>query len=582
MDLVSMDDLARSVLAARAEAAAATSLAEMAAALGAPPPSPNCMEAAYGTVVRWGEVAAKLADVERASQRKRRNRPTRESAEGEVVVLAASLISRHPNVLPLSQVCCGTGQALAVCTPWADGCLLDVLGHQASSRSRALGVALPIGSESCRRWFSDIVHGVDHLVSRIGVVPVDISAENILLFRTALACSAAPHEAMVAVLADFGQVAPTGGSCHTDVGKPSTRPPEVGCGADQLEADSTAAFQLGLLLFAMLTGVPAFSTTSPRDRAFTVFLTGRVQPRGMSQRAAAAAAPACNAEDGVAALADAYRVRQYIPHALVPLLGGLMHPDPSQRTSLGELVRDAWILPVRRWDVLPVALRHSHAEDAEADAHGDEGDDDALGASALGASASVSASASSSSAAATSSPASAAAGSNDSEARTALARRLPVPGFPVAPSCVMAAAFAMLRGASCDAFRDCDSPPCTPTAGRHARVPDSTGGAIGAPGSAASIEIRSAYPVEASRAMTRGQSRSSIVSTPAAAEAAAERASCSPVSFDEDASDAGGGCSMGRAGLSHPVAVSQRAAAGMAVVRMPSPRAKKRERATPK
>lgn len=570
MDRISMEALAAAVLAARPEASKASSLAETAAALGAPPPSPHSMDASFGSVVRWGEVAAKLANVASAAKRQRRNRPTRECAEDEVVVLAASLLSRHPNVLPLSQVCCATSQALAVCTPWADGCLLDVLRHQANARSRALGVALPIGSESCQRWFSDIVHGVYHLVSRLGVVPVDISAENVLLFKCLASSARAPHEALIAVLADFGQVALVGGLCHPDVGKPSTRPPEAACGADSLDADATAAFQLGLLLFAMLTGVSAFSTTSPRDPAFTAFLTGRVQPRGMSRSDAAAAAPSCDAATGVAALADAYRVQQYIPFGLMPLLGGLMHPDPAQRMPLRQLVRHSWILPVRPWHSVPDALRCSSCDGPPTVPEPTSG--------------------ASSSSSAAASPAAASAASSSSSAAGAVAgrlacpapRALPVPGFPVAPDCVMTAASDLLRSAS-RAAQPASSPPlCTPRTKSHTRIPDSGGSAIGTPASAAAIEVRSACPAGTEHPCRRCQSRSSTASTPAAAEAAAERASCSPLSFDGSDPDDAGPCSVRRTGLARPVAVSQRAAAGQTSFSLQSPRARKRERAASK
>lgn len=489
----------------------------------------------YGRLIRSDPVAAKVVDIVSAARRLRPVVGTRlgargrielqERAEDDIVVLAMSLLCRHPNVLPLVQVCAESTTELAVCTPLAAGCLLDAVTPSPCSTMPTREV-LP--DSIPRRWFSDTVWGLGHLASELGVVPVDLSIENILVFFAdgPRAASGPKWEASVAVLADFGQVAQPGSSVSVRCGKQGCRAPECfWLHEDRVDALPACAFQLGVVLFTILARAPPFVCASLSDRRFATLVTGELQPSGLSARryAELAGGPrpqlAYLSKDrckGVRALVAAYGMTDRFPPAAVELLAGLLDPSPRTRATLGDVAASPWVLPQRCADELPASLRFRAP------------------------------------AAPASSSSSAAAAADASPALTAMR---PDPTLPAAPDCVMRAArsrLALARRArkACPLAVSAPTTPKAPLPGTPAgpATPSTAATSSSAPSASSATDcpaktrpadpsgpaVVRACPLGAASADARTPlGRASRSSTPAKTEAS--RLSGSPDAFDDDA-----------------------------------------------
>lgn len=153
-----------------------------------------------------------------------------------------------------------------------------------------------------QRLFTEIVSGVLHLHS-FDIAHRDISLENILLDGE-LHCH----------LADFGLSAQNASVCHGKVGKLFYMPPEVfGYSSTPYDGFKADSWSLGVLLFILFTGSPAFEMASLEDPNFE-FIQG---------------------PNGVRNLLELHE--STVPETAIDLMEKLLVCSPNQRLSIEEI-----------------------------------------------------------------------------------------------------------------------------------------------------------------------------------------------------------------------------------------------------
>ena len=185
----------------------------------------------------------------------------------------------------------------------------------------------PLSEGICRFYFEQLLDAIEHLHNN-GYCHLDIKPENILL-----------DERFNLKLTDFGYAVPytmTVGrkTVNSSCGTTAYYPPEAWSSAAKEKGyDGTKAdvFQLGILLFIMLTGQPPFLKSVTQDGWFALIARGRwdefwdFKEKGLTAYSSITERPIFSSE-----LRDLLRV--------------MLEPQPNMRTTIENIRKSRWFL----------------------------------------------------------------------------------------------------------------------------------------------------------------------------------------------------------------------------------------------
>jgi len=223
----------------------------------------------------------------------------------ELQVLGVSRDLPHPNLLSLSPEKHQMESALTRYTalPYlAGGELFEAIEaggamHEEAARDLVCGIAL----------------GLDHLHRTLGFVHNDVSLENVLLSPDGRP-----------VVCDFGLASVVGtkwDSRRCISGKLPYQAPEIYFGTARTSEGTGDVFSLGVTLFVILTGIPAFDLPDPiADQRYNYIQMGRMGE-----------------------LLDLWG--KSLPAQVVDLLTRMLAHEPSRRLTMQEVLAHPWLAP---------------------------------------------------------------------------------------------------------------------------------------------------------------------------------------------------------------------------------------------
>lgn len=239
--------------------------------------------------------------------------PVVESPVNELHILRALADNPHPALVcehPLARrIITDTPQRLLLITPLASN---DLMNH--------LKFNGPIAAETARVQFRQLMRGLRHLHTELGVHHRDISAENVLVYL-----DAATGE-ITLKLTDYGLAVPTSAVLvgkAARVGKPTWCAPEVAHLGDgeQVDRERADVYSMSVVLFAMLTGSSPYSKPVPRyDGAFAMVANGQLKE-----------------------LISHWRLDHLVPPEAADLLVRMMSVNPHMRPTVDEVLANAWL-----------------------------------------------------------------------------------------------------------------------------------------------------------------------------------------------------------------------------------------------
>ncbi|DAZ98758.1 TPA: hypothetical protein N0F65_003814 [Lagenidium giganteum] len=203
----------------------------------------------------------------------------------------------HDNILHTHAVTVSHG-CMSVMMDFCEGGDLLAVVHQAPLKRLTEDHAL--------RLFRQVVAGVQFL-HEIGIAHRDLSLENV------------PLRHSIPKICDFGLSVRTDCKCSEAVGKAYYMAPEV-VTTKQYDPAIADLWSLGVMLFILLTGSPAFDCASAEDAAFIAFK-----------------------KFGVQQIMEAWGVTGSISTTTIGLLEGLLQPDPVKRLTMAQ-VQDLFLL----------------------------------------------------------------------------------------------------------------------------------------------------------------------------------------------------------------------------------------------
>ncbi|DBA01414.1 TPA: hypothetical protein N0F65_007311 [Lagenidium giganteum] len=197
----------------------------------------------------------------------------------------------HRNILHVHAVM-ATHHCMIITMDFCEGGDLLALVHLAPERRLLEDTALHL--------FRQVVAGV-HFLHENGIAHRDLSLENVLL------------SGGIVKICDFGLSAPTDSKCSNAVGKAYYMAPEV-VALREYDPASADLWSLGIILFILLSGSPAFDCASVDDASFEAFK-----------------------RLGVRQILEGWGVAVGISESTLQLLEGLFEIDPTKRLTMAKV-----------------------------------------------------------------------------------------------------------------------------------------------------------------------------------------------------------------------------------------------------